>query len=352
MLAGRARVPEADLDQRIKELEAQLKEQELRDKRSSRPLFAQSYLAALPIVLTVGLGFVGNYFVLAKQGDLEREKQSSIAAAAEKTRTDEANRTFTLQEKEAANQLMRQEREFTANAKAAASRFEQEQLTLRSQHVAQQAQQAREFGQSFERQRREAEVELILKASEVPTSLSPEQQDVQRARNLLWFADAGYIRIPRNMQAKLQSVGRLQGGQAAALPVVHAAGGTAGVDLAARFAGFNPKATSDPGGSGRSWIGYGHDLTEEERRTNLVKIGSRLVDMSHGLNEEQSRTLLRQDMAPHYKDVDDLVKVHLTPSQRDALAVFVFNAGSLKNKNLLKRLNGGEYHAVPDEMRR
>lgn len=107
MLAGRARVPEADLDQRIKELEAQLKEQELRDKRSSRPLFAQSYLAALPIVLTVGLGFVGNYFVLAKQGDLEREKQSSIAAAAEKTRTDEANRTFTLQEKEAANQLMR-----------------------------------------------------------------------------------------------------------------------------------------------------------------------------------------------------------------------------------------------------
>jgi GH24 family phage-related lysozyme (muramidase) len=351
-------------DRRIKELEAQLKEQELRDKKSASPLFAQSFLAALPIILTIGLGFLANYVqsrgqhqeqltVLEKQGQLEREKQGLVAQAAERTRVAQANQTFALQDREAKAQRERQEREFAANAVAAASQFAQAQLTLRQQHSAQQGQQAREFNQSLERQRREAEVEVILKAGEVPTSLSPEQQDVQRARNLLWYAQAGYIRLPAELEAQLHKVGRVPEGQGVALPVTQSSGGTAGIDLAARFEGFAPKARSyDVIDDEGRYIGYGHGLTEEERRTNRVRIGDQLADISDGISEAQGRALLRQDMQPYYGVVDSLVKVPLTPFQRDALAVFVRNIGkgNFAATTLLRRLNAGDYDSVPEEM--
>jgi len=352
-----------DLDRRIKELEAQLKEQELREKASARPLIAQSALAALPIILTIGLGFVANYFqsrhqhqeqlgVIARQGELEREKQAAIAKEAESARLSEAKRSFTLQERDAAAQLDRQEREFRANAAAAADRFAQEQRTLRTQHAAQQGQQAREFDQSLERQRRQNEVELILKASEVPTSLTPQEQDIQRARNLLWFADAGYIRLSEQLNIKLRDAGRISQGESVSLPVVQSAGGTAAIDLLSRFESFSRTASTFEGGN--TEIGYGHFLTAEEKRTSRVRIGNELINISSGISEEQARVLLRQDMAPYYKSVDTLVKVPLTPSQRDALAVFVYNVGPgvLARSSLLKRLNNREYDAVPNEMRK
>ena len=152
-----------DLEKRIEELEAQLKEEKARAKPSERPLSTQSFLVALPIILTVGLGFVANSY--------------------------QSNR----------------------------------------QHQAQQEQQAREFAQTMERQRRQNEVDIIIKASEVPTSLSPEQQDVQRARNLLWFADAGYVRVEAETMARLREAGNVAQGESAPLPVVQSAGETAAV---------------------------------------------------------------------------------------------------------------------------
>ena len=141
-----------DLEKRIEELEAQLRDEKARPKASERPLVTQLSLVALPIVLTVGLGFVANYVLSVRQHD-----------------------------------------------------------------------------ETMERQRRQNEVDLIMKASEVPTSLSPGQQDVQRARNLLWFADAGYVRVSAAMRARLRETGRMAAGESAPLPVVQPDAGTAAV---------------------------------------------------------------------------------------------------------------------------
>ncbi|HEY6815599.1 MAG TPA: lysozyme [Croceibacterium sp.] len=349
---------EVDLDRRIKELEAQLKEQELRDKASSRPLLTQSILAALPIVLTIGLGFLANYIqsqgqheeelaVLERQGELEREKQGLIAQDAQNARILETGRTYTLQERDAKTQLERQEREFQANAAAAASRFTQEQLTLRSQHQAQQTQQALEFEQSIELQRRASEIELILKASEVPTSLTPEQQDIQRARNLLWFADAGYIRLAPDHLDTLRQAGRVAEGQGVPLPVFQSEGGTAGVELLAQFEGFSSQPVSV---GDLTFIGHGHILTPEEQSSKQIRIGDRAVDISNGISEDDAIALLRQDAQRYYQSVDSLVKVPLTPLQRDALASFQMNTGALARSVLLRRLNNREYAAVPEEL--
>lgn len=224
-------------DLRIMELELQLKEAELRDKTSGRPLFRQTFLTALPIILTIGLGFLANYVqslrqhdkqleVIQKQGDLDRLKQSEIAEDAGKARLEEANRTFTVQERDAKSQSERQEREFAANSAAAEKQFAAGQQTLRMQNAAQQAQQAREFAQSLERQRQQSEVEIIIKAGEVPTSLSPEQQDVLRARNLLWFADAGFIRVPERLQTTLRGVAKVAEGESISVPILQTSGNT------------------------------------------------------------------------------------------------------------------------------
>src|SRR5262245_59800930 len=131
------------------------------------PLIPQSFLTALPIVLTVGLGFVANYYesvrqhreqlaVLEQQGALDRQKQEGLAQDAQRARQAEADRAFILQDRDSKAQLARQEREFAANAAAAARQAAEQQLTLRIQNAAQQDRQASEFTQSLERQRRQA----------------------------------------------------------------------------------------------------------------------------------------------------------------------------------------------------
>ena len=156
-----------ELDHRIKELEAQLKEQELRDKTSSRPLFAQSFLTALPIILTVGLGFLANY---VQSGIQHREEIAALRMKGDQQLKQEgaqARRAFILQRGEVYGRLAQQRRESEASAAAAERRFAQEQATLRIQHSAQQAQQAREFSQSNERQRRQSESDLLLQVIRV-----------------------------------------------------------------------------------------------------------------------------------------------------------------------------------------
>lgn len=210
------------------------------DAPAKPPLLTQSFLLALPIVLTVGLGFVANYYqsvrqhreqllVLKEQGALDREKQQRLAQEAQQVRQAESDRSFTLQEREAKAQLARQEREFAANAEAARRQAAEQQYTLRIQNAAQREQQGREFAQSLERQRQQAEVEIIMKAGEVPTSLKPEEQDRQRARNLLWYADAGYIRIDEAKTVSLRRTAGLAAGESVPLPVTQSGGATAAI---------------------------------------------------------------------------------------------------------------------------
>jgi len=144
------------------------------------------------------------------------------------------------------------------------------------------------------------------------------------------------------------------------------------VDLVATFEGTsdgdpstpNLDAFLDPAGN---WmIGYGHPITVKGIRAKrsdfpdraafkgqTIRIGSEETQIPNGITREQARTLLRQDLQPFLDAVDSLVKVPLTTNQREALASFVYNAGtgSLRNSSILSQLNAGDYDAVPDLLR-
>jgi hypothetical protein len=68
--------------------------------------------------------------------------------------------------------------------------------------------------------KKQQETTIILKASEVPPTLSPTDQERQRARNLLWFADAKYIHLPDNYKEQLVSIAKLNPGESPPPPIV------------------------------------------------------------------------------------------------------------------------------------
>jgi hypothetical protein len=145
---------------------------------------------------------------------------------------------------------------------------------------------------------------IILKASEVPGTLSPQAQEIQRARNLLWFATWDYLPLPDNLIQDLKEKASLQQGQPIPPPVIQSQGiPTSAVDLLRQLEGNTPTA-------------------EELKIANAA--------------------------------IDNLVKVPLSENQRAALISFVVNVGSgtFVNSTLLKVLNSGNYAEVPNEMRR
>ena len=108
-----------------------------------------------------------------------------------------------------------------------------------------------------------------------------------------------------------------------------------GLDLVKSFEGLKTRAYRCPAGV---WtIGYGH--------TRGVRPGMEVT-------EEEAEDLLRKDMAESAQYVEQIVTVPLNAHQFSALVSFVFNAGqgSLESSTLLRRLNAGEYDAVPSEL--
>ncbi|MGE0347631.1 MAG: lysozyme [Gemmatimonadales bacterium] len=102
-------------------------------------------------------------------------------------------------------------------------------------------------------------------------------------------------------------------------------------------------------------IGVGHLLTEEELRTGQLRIGEQVVAWrTRGLTEDQALRLLDQDLDWAEAAVRRLVTVPLSQAQFDALVSFTFNTGptNLRKSTLLRRLNAGNYAAVPTQMRR
>jgi len=89
-------------------------------------------------------------------------------------------------------------------------------------------------------------------------------------------------------------------------------------------------------------IGYGH--TDAAGGPKVV-VGLRLT-------EPEGTALLAQDIAPCEAAVRRRVKVPLTQHQFDTLTDFVFNAGegTLQKSTLLRKLNGGDYDCVPQEL--
>ncbi|OOG73884.1 lysozyme [Sinorhizobium sp. A49] len=112
----------------------------------------------------------------------------------------------------------------------------------------------------------------------------------------------------------------------------------AGLALVKQWEGLKTKAYRDVAGV---WtIGYGHTSAA----------GAPEVAPSMIITEARAEEILRADLATFEERVERLVKVPLTDNQFAMLVSFDFNTGGLGKSTLLKKLNKGDYDAVPAEL--
>ena len=110
-----------------------------------------------------------------------------------------------------------------------------------------------------------------------------------------------------------------------------------GKSLIKDFEGFRTHAYQDSVGV---WtIGYGH---------------TKGVTPDMIISTEQGEEMLTDELKEYETYVETLVKVPLHQYQYDALVSWVYNLGptNFKNSTLLRKLNSGDYSAVPTEIKR
>lgn len=116
----------------------------------------------------------------------------------------------------------------------------------------------------------------------------------------------------------------------------------AGLSLIKSFEGFEPEWYVDA--VGVRTIGYGH--------TNAA--GNPKYPATKGLvlTEATATALLADDLDQYAAAVEKAVKVPLNDNQFAALVSFCYNvgAGALAKSTLVKKLNAGNYGAVPSEL--
>jgi lysozyme len=105
-----------------------------------------------------------------------------------------------------------------------------------------------------------------------------------------------------------------------------------------RWEGLRLEAYRDVGGV--PTVGWGHTGLD-------VVVGKKI-------SKGEAEALLRLDLKRAEDAVSSLVKVDLTDNQFGALVSFVFNVGvgAFRKSTLLKKLNAGDYAAVPAELMR
>ena len=112
-----------------------------------------------------------------------------------------------------------------------------------------------------------------------------------------------------------------------------------------RWEGLRLTAYPDPGSrDGEPWtIGYGHTSDAH------MKVHKGLT-----ITEEQAEAALVHDAQEAADAIKRLVAVPLNENQMGALVSFVFNVGigAFKKSTLLRKLNFGDYAAVPGELMR
>jgi lysozyme len=109
-----------------------------------------------------------------------------------------------------------------------------------------------------------------------------------------------------------------------------------GVDTVASHEGLSTKAYKVAGG-GNETIGYGHETLPGE-------------DFSQGITRAEALDLLDKDMNKALVEVQKTVTVPLKQHQLDALVSYVFNVGSIRKTQLLKKLNAGDFEGAAREM--
>lgn len=120
-----------------------------------------------------------------------------------------------------------------------------------------------------------------------------------------------------------------------------------GLRLIEEFEGFRPTLYDDLAGD--CTIGYG----------TLVHLGPRNGELREwpyldGINRAEAEQLLQAHVQQIEGSLERLVKVALNQAQFDALVAFIYNVGlgTFSRSTLLKKLNAGEYAAVPSELMR
>jgi len=112
-----------------------------------------------------------------------------------------------------------------------------------------------------------------------------------------------------------------------------------------RWEGLKLTAYPDPGSrNGEPWtIGYGH-----------TSDGFLKVTRNMTISVQQAEAALEYDLNETAAKVAELVKVELGDNQFGALVSFAFNVGlgAFGKSTLLKKLNRGDYSAVPGELAR
>lgn len=119
-----------------------------------------------------------------------------------------------------------------------------------------------------------------------------------------------------------------------------------GADFIGAFEGFSGTLYNDP--AGHCTIGFGH----------LVHLGncdgSEPAEFKKGITRKRAARLLREDALSFENAIEDAVAVRLSQTQFDALVSFCFNVGpgNFRSSTLLKKLNEGDYEAVPGQLNR
>lgn len=111
-------------------------------------------------------------------------------------------------------------------------------------------------------------------------------------------------------------------------------------NLLKKFEGCKLKAYRCP--AGILTIGYGHTSAA----------GAPEVKEGMTITQQQAEDILKADLVKYEQPVAAMVKVDLEQNQFDALVDFAYNAGvgALKTSTLLKKVNAGDFDAVPDEL--
>lgn len=106
--------------------------------------------------------------------------------------------------------------------------------------------------------------------------------------------------------------------------------------------------------AGLPTIGVGHLLSKSELSSGKIHINGYDVRWAKGLSKNDIAQLLDKDSRAAQNAVATMVTVPLNEHQFDCLVSFVFNVGikAFANSTLLKKLNAGQYDAVPAQLRR